>query len=51
VEREEEMTLHDKRGTQVAFEGLGGDDDPEEDYYDTDSRRNVVADVCMLLFF
>lgn len=37
------MTLHNKRGTQVAFEGPGGDDDPEGYYYDTDSRKMLLV--------
>jgi len=36
VERGEEMTLHNKIGTQVAFEGPGDVDDSEGYYYDAD---------------
>lgn len=47
------MTLLNKTGTQVAFEGPSDVDDPEGYYYDADSRRNVVSHVCtlLLLFF
>jgi len=45
------MTLHNKIGTQVAFEGPGDIDDPEECYYDADSRRIVVGHVGTFLFF
>jgi len=51
VEREEEMTLHNKIGTRVAFEGPDDVDDPEGVYYDADSRSNVVGHVRTLLFF